>query len=75
MNNIAQTDINRFIEAQESKYCGYKQAWKRLKMDEKRVIGYGTYFRNYVAWDVAALLSILVSQTETRLNVILNIQF
>ena len=36
MKNLAETDINRFIEAQEIPYfCGYKQALEEVKNGKK----------------------------------------
>ena len=36
MKNLTETDINRFVEAQESPYlCGYKQALKEVKNGKK----------------------------------------
>ena len=37
------TDINRFVEAQEVPYfCGYKQALEETRMDGKPITGSGT---------------------------------
>ena len=47
-----ETDINRFIEAQEVPYFfGYKQALQKVKNGRKANIGYGTYFHNSDVWD------------------------
>ena len=47
-----ETDINRFIEAQEVLYFfGYKQALQKVKNGRKANIGYGTYFHNSDVWD------------------------
>ncbi len=47
-----ETDINRFIEAQEVPYFfGYKQALQKVKNGRKANIGHGTYIHNSDVWD------------------------
>ena len=36
MKNLAETDINRFVEAQASRYCGYEIALNEIKNGRKR---------------------------------------
>ena len=36
MKNLAETDINRFVEAQASPYCGYEVALNEIKNGRKR---------------------------------------
>ena len=36
MKNLAETDINRFVEAQASRYCGYEVALNEIKNGRKR---------------------------------------
>ena len=71
MQNFVETDVNRFIEAQEVPYfCGYKQALEEVKNDGKPIIGYGIYFHSSVVWGAAVERIIMELQTETRHNAI-----
>ena len=58
MQNFTETDINRFIEAQEVPYiCGYKQALEEVKNGRKTNHWIWTYSHNSDVWGAVAVLT------------------
>lgn len=59
-------DLERFIKAQDT---DYETALMKLRREEKKVIGSGTYFPSFKSWGVVIMLSITALKILTKLKI------